>query len=58
MKNILNILIFLLQLIGAVLVGVGLDMIWQPLGLIYAGVAMFVYGHLVYRAMESEESEK
>ena len=58
MKYFLNILIFLLQLIGVVLVGVGLDMIWTPLGLIYAGVAIFVYGHLVYRAMESEESEK
>ena len=58
MKIFLNILIFLLQAAGAVLVWVGLEMIWEPLGWIYSGVAAFVYGHLIYLAMESEETEK
>lgn len=58
MKPLLNVLIFLLQLIGTVLVGIGVVMIWQPLGWIYAGAAVFVFGHLLYRAMESEEIEK
>ena len=58
MKHILNMLIFVLQLMGAVSVWVGLDMIWEPLGWIYFGIAAFVYGHLLYRATESEESDK
>lgn len=58
MKTILNILIFLLQLAGAVLVGVGIGMIWMPLGWIYSGAVVFAFGHLLYRAMESEESKK
>ena len=58
MKHILNMLIFLLQLMGAVSVWVGLDMIWEPLGWIYSGAAAFAWGHLMYRAMESEESDK
>lgn len=58
MKYILNMLIFLLQLMGAVAVWIGLDIIWEPLGWIYSGVAAFVYGHLLYRAKESEEANK
>lgn len=58
MKYILNMLIFLLQLMGAVAVWVGLDMIWEPLGWIYSGAAAFLYGHLLYRATESEEIDK
>ena len=58
MKLFLNILIFLLQLTGAVLVGLGVEMIWDPLGWIYSGAVMFVFGHLLYRVMESEEIKK
>lgn len=58
MKTVLNILITLLQLIGAVFVGIGIEMIWTPLGCIYSGTAMFIFGHLLYRAMESEENKK
>lgn len=55
MKHILNMLIFVLQLMGAVSVWVGLDMIWEPLSWLYAGVSAFVYGHLLYRATNLEE---
>ena len=58
MKHIMNMLIFVLQLMGAVAVWVVRDRIWEPLGWIYSGVAAFVYGHLLYRATESEESDK
>lgn len=58
MKSLLNVLIFLLQLTGTVLVGVGVVMIWPPLGWIYAGAAVFTFGHLLYRAMELEEPKK
>ena len=58
MKIILNILIFLLQLTGAILAGIGIGMIWMPLGWIYSGAAVFAFGHLLYRAMESEEIKK
>mgnify|MGYP003305604871 CR=1 FL=1 len=58
MKHLLNILIFLLQTTGVVFGWVGMEMIWEPLGWIYSGAAAFIYGHLLYRAMESEESEK
>lgn len=58
MKIVLNILIFLLQLTGAILVGIGIGMIWMPLGWIYSGAVVFAFGHLLYRAMESEEIKK
>ena len=58
MKTILNILIFLLQLAGTVLVGVEIGLIWMPLGWIYSGAVVFAFGHLLYRVMESEESKK
>lgn len=57
-KIILNILIFLLQLTGTVLVGLGVEMIWAPLGWIYSGAVLFIFGHLLYRVMESEEIKK
>lgn len=57
-KIFLNILIFLLQLAGVVLVGLGVEMIWEPLGWIYSGAALFIFGHLLYRVMESEEIKK
>ena len=58
MKLFLNILIFLLQLTGAALVGFGVEMIWEPLGWIYSGAGLFIFGHLLYRVMESEEIKK
>lgn len=58
MKIFFSILVLLLQLAGAVLVGVGIGMIWMPLGWIYSGAVIFAFGHLLYRAMESEETEK
>lgn len=58
MKVWMNVLIFSSQFIGVILVGVGLAQIWSPLALIYAGVVEFAFGNLLYRAMESEESEK
>ena len=57
-KIVLNILIFLLQLTGAALVGFGVEMIWEPLGWIYSGAVLFVFGHLLYQVMESEEIKK
>lgn len=58
MKTVLNILIFLLQLTGTVLAGIGIGMIWLPLGWIYSGAVVFAFGHLLYRAMELEEIKK
>lgn len=58
MKVWMNVLIFVLQFVGVILVGVGLSQIWSPLALIYAGVVEFAFGHVLYRVMESEESEK
>ena len=55
MKSILHILVFMCQLIGAVLVGIGLKMIFDPLGWIYAGAATFYFGHLLYLVAESED---
>ena len=58
MKILMNVAIFLLQFGGLILDGVGLSQIWSPLALIYAGVVEFAFGHVLYRVMESEESEK
>ena len=58
MKNILNILISLLQLAGTVLVGVGINAICVPLCWIYSGAVLFLFGNLLYRAMESEERKR
>lgn len=58
MKLFLNILVFLLQLTGTVLVGWGVEMIWEPLGWIYSGAVLFIFGHLLYRVIESEEIKK
>lgn len=58
MKIFLSILIFLLQLLGTVVVGFGIWMIWPPLAVIYAGIVAFAYGHLLYLVMESEEAKK
>lgn len=57
MNVILNIIIFLAQAAGFILIGVGLEMIWTPLALIYAGTGMIAFGHLLYRDMKSEASE-
>ena len=57
-KWMMKVLIFFLQFIGVILLGIGLSKIWSPLALIYAGVVEIAFGHLLYRAMESEESEK
>lgn len=58
MKTVLNILIFLLQSFGVILVGIGLGLIWMPLAWIYAGVAIFAFGHVLYLAVKSEGTEK
>lgn len=58
MKTVLNILIFLLQSSGIILVGIGLGLIWMPLAWIYAGVASFAFGHVLYLAVKSEGPEK
>ena len=58
MKLFLNILFFLLQLTGTVLVGWGVEMIWEPLGWISSGAVLFIFGHLLYRVIESEEIKK
>ena len=58
MKALMNVLIFVLQFVGVILVGVGLSQIWSPLALIYAGVVEIALGHVLYRVMESEESKK
>ena len=55
MKPWINVLIFFLQFSGVILIGIGLAKIWTPLALIYAGIAEFVLGNLLYRAMDSEE---
>ena len=58
MKSAINILIFIVQVIGVLLVGIGLEMIWEPLSWIYHGMVFFYFGHALYRAMESEERKK
>ena len=58
MKMLFNFTIFLLQMAGAVLVGVGLSLIWMPLAWIYAGVAMYFFGYALYLVMKSEDIEK
>ena len=55
---LLHILVFALQLAGVIFAGIGLKMIWTPLGWIYAGAAAFAFGHLLYLAIESEETEQ
>lgn len=58
MRAWMNVLIFLTQFVGVFLVGIGLAEIWHPLALIYTGITAFAFGHLLYRAMESEERRK
>lgn len=58
MKSAMNVLILLIQSIGVLLVGIGLEMIWEPLAWIYYGVAFFVLGHAMYLAKDSEERKK
>ena len=57
-KLLLHLLVFAVQVIGVVLVGIGLSMIWEPIGWVYSGAIAFAFGHLLYLALESEESEK
>ena len=57
MKLLENLLILLLQLGGAILIGVGLTMIWFPLGWIYSGVVAFILGHMMYLDAKTEESK-
>lgn len=56
MRIFIQLLIFLLQVVGVILIGCGLAMIGEPLGWIFGGAVAVVYGHLLYRAMESEET--
>lgn len=58
MKPSASILIFTLQVIGVLMIGIGLEMIWEPLSWIYHGIVCFVFGHVLYRAAESEERKK
>lgn len=58
MKSAMNVFILLIQSIGVLLTGIGLEMIWEPLAWIYYGVAFFVLGHVMYLAKESEERKK
>ena len=58
MKMLLNLTILLLQMAGAVLVGVGLSLIWLPLAWIYAGAATYFFGFALYQGMKSEEANK
>lgn len=53
----MNVLIFVLQFCGVIFIGIGLSMVWTPLALIYAGAVEFALGHLLYKAMKSEESK-
>lgn len=50
--------IFLLQLLGAVAISGGLRMIYPPVSVIYCGVVMIWFGHRIYSASISEESDK
>lgn len=58
MKSFLNILIFMMQVIGVLFVGIGLESIWSPIAWIYYGAVFWGVGHVLYRALESEETEK
>ena len=53
-----NFLIFALQLLGALIIAVGLRMIYPPVSVIYCGVAMIWFGRRVYLTLEPEETEK
>ena len=57
MKLLTNLLILLLQLGGVIQIGVGLTMIWVPLGWIYSGVVAFILGHMMYLDAKTEESK-
>lgn len=57
MKTIIRLLILILQLGGAIQVGIGLTIMWEPLGWIYSGIIAFMLGHLVYLDAKTEESE-
>lgn len=58
MKSTKNFLIFMVQLIGVLLVGIGLEMIWEPLAWIYHGIVFFVFGHVLFLVMKSEDGSK
>ena len=58
MNTFLNILIFLCEIIGVVLIGIGLQKIWDPLCWIYSGAVVFLCGWLLYQEKNSEESDK
>lgn len=58
MKPVLQVLIFLLQAFGVILIGCGLGLIWRPLVYLYAGAASFAFGHLLYLAVRSEGTKK
>ena len=57
MKLIVNFLILILQLGGVVQIGIGLTLIWLPLGWIYSGVVAVILGHLMYLDAKTEEPE-
>lgn len=58
MKFLANLLILILQFGGIIQIGVGLTMIWTPLGWIYSGIVACILGHLMYLDKESEEPKK
>lgn len=58
LRYLRELFIFLLQLLGAVAISDGLRMIYPPVSVIYCGVAMIWFGHRIYSASISEESDK
>lgn len=57
MQKLLNVIIFLIQFAGFSFVGAGLNAIWPPLAMIYAGALLIFLGGAMYRDMKSEEPE-
>lgn len=50
--------IFVLQMLGFLVISDGLRMIYPPVSVIYCGVVMIWFGHRIYAASESEETDK
>lgn len=57
MKTIMRLLILVLQFGGAIQIGIGLTMIWEPLGWIYSGIVAFILGRLMYLDAKTEDSK-
>lgn len=55
LRAVRSCLIFVVQLVGALMIADGLRMIWPPVSVIYCGVSLILFGHRVYCEAESEE---